>query len=231
MRARGHRQRAYDHLRTRILRLALPPGAAISEKELAADLGMSRTPVREAIMLLTDEGLVEVLPQVGTFVSRVDPERVVEAQFLREAVELASLQTLAYPLGDLGALEANLDAQDAAGDDIGRFFALDEDFHRGLMALAGHEASWTTVAAAKGHLDRARRLGIEQPGSTARFAADHRAVFDAILTGNLDRATELLRRHLRVVFDDILTLQRESPELFVTDPAARPVRRSVLVWE
>lgn len=231
MRTRGHRHRAYEHLRTRILRLALPPGVTISENELAAELGMSRTPVREAIMLLTDEGLVEVLPQVGTFVSRVDPDRVAEAQFLREAVELASLQTLGYPLGDLSALEENLAAQDAADDDIDRFFALDEDFHRGLMALAGHEASWATVAAAKGHLDRARRLGIEQPGSTARFAAEHRAVFDAIIIGDLDRATELLRRHLRVVFDDILTLQRESPELFVTDPDARPVRRSVLVWE
>lgn len=231
MRPRAHRQAAYEHLRARILRLELPPGTTISENQLAADLGMSRTPVREAIMLLVEEGLVEVLPQVGTFVSRVDPERVAEAQFLREAVELASLHTLGYPLGDLTELEENLAAQDAAGDDTDRFFGLDDDFHRLLMALAGHQGSWATVAAAKGHLDRARRLGIEQPGSTARFAAEHRAVFDAVVTGNLDRATGLLRRHLRVVFDDILTLQRESPELFVTVPGARPVRRSVLVWE
>src|SRR5690625_6073734 len=76
MRTRGHRHRAYEHLRTRILRLALPPGVTISENELAAELGMSRTPVREAIMLLTDEGLVEVLPQVDRKSTRLNSSHV-----------------------------------------------------------------------------------------------------------------------------------------------------------
>ena len=91
-RAAGSSRRAvYDELRRRVLTLQLTPGAPLSENELAAELGISRTPVRESLILLSQEGLVQVFPKVGSFVSRVDPERVADAQFLREAVELASL--------------------------------------------------------------------------------------------------------------------------------------------
>ena len=90
-RTRTNRRVVYETLRRKVLTLELPPGAALSENELAAALGVSRTPVRESLILLADEGLVQVFPQVGTFVSRVDPDRVRDAQFLREAVELAAL--------------------------------------------------------------------------------------------------------------------------------------------
>ena len=88
---RTNRRVVYETLRRKVLTLDLPPGTALSENELAAALGVSRTPVRESLILLADEGLVQVFPQVGTFVSRVDPDRVRDAQFLREAVELAAL--------------------------------------------------------------------------------------------------------------------------------------------
>ncbi|MHB1064396.1 MAG: GntR family transcriptional regulator [Georgenia sp.] len=227
------RREAYDFLRSRIIRLELPPGTAVSENEVGATLGVSRTPVREALLLLAQERLVEVIPQVGTFVSRVDPRRVHEAQFLREAVELASLRSLRSPLDPvvLAALQSNLDAQEHVTDSLGTFFELDEDFHRGLMALADHEASWETVVAAKGHLDRARLLGYKQQASTRRFVDEHRAILDALVAGNLEGAQDLLRNHVRVIFEDIQSVERTSPELFVSDPNARPVRKSVIVWE
>lgn len=232
-RPRGNRHKAYEHLRSGIIRLDFPPGTTLSENEHSAALGMSRTPVREALMLLAEEGLVDVVPQVGTFVTRVDPARVAEAQFLREAVELASLRTLATPLDAdlLGRLRENLVEQEGAGDDVARFFELDDAFHEGLMALAGHAATWAIVAAAKGHLDRARRLGVEDPGAIRARIAEHRAVLDAVVAGDLELGVDKLRHHLRVVFEDIRTIERESPQLFLTDPEARPVRRSVLVWE
>lgn len=196
-------------------------------------LGVSRTPVREALLLLAKEELVEVIPQVGTFVSRVDPRRVNEAQFLREAVEMASLRSLQPPFDPtiLDMIRANLDAQEHVTDQYGSFFELDEHFHRGLMALAGHEDSWETVAAAKGHLDRARLLGYQQEASTRRFVDEHRALFDALVEEDLLGAQDLLSSHLRVIFTDILSVQRTSPELFISDPDARPVRKSVIVWE
>jgi DNA-binding GntR family transcriptional regulator len=229
------RREVYERLRGRIVALQLAPGTALSENELAANLGVSRTPVREALIVLAEEGLVQVFPKVGSFVSRVDPRAVADAQFLREAVELASLADIpAQPDPMIVArIEANLAAQvEAAAGDAERFFALDDAFHREMLALAGHGNSWTAVQAAKGHLDRARRLGLGlDENALGRFAAEHQAIF-AAATAQSDRteARPLLRAHLRAVFDDIARVRAESPTLFVTDPDAVPIRRSVAVW-
>src|SRR5262245_36244914 len=142
------RRAVHEVLRRKVLTLELAPGAALSENELAATLGVSRTPVRESLILLADEGLVQVLPQIGSFVSRVDPVRVANAQFLREAVELASLDDLPAALDPalVEELRANLDAQRRPGIGIEEFFCLDEAFHQGLLTLAGHGNAWATVA-------------------------------------------------------------------------------------
>ena len=87
-----NRQAVHANLRQRIITLQILPGSSLSENELAAELNVSRTPVREVLILLADEGLVEVFPQIGTFVSLVDPQRVRDAQFLREAVEVTALR-------------------------------------------------------------------------------------------------------------------------------------------
>ncbi|WP_460690145.1 GntR family transcriptional regulator [Nesterenkonia suensis] len=230
---RSERHKVYRGIRERIISLDLQPGGAISENELARSLGVSRTPIREALLLLLEESLVEVFPKIGTFVSRVDPKRVAEAQFLREAVELASLRTLSAPLdaGLVRGLEENLEQQVAAGEDVRRFFELDEEFHRGLMGLAGHESSWSTVVSAKGHLDRARMLGIQEVPRVSAFVEDHRSIFEAVVSGRVADAENLLSAHLRVVFDDIEKIRNRSPELFVGDAASRPVRRPTYVWE
>ena len=230
---RTNRRVVYEKLRRKMLTLELPPGAALSENELAAELGVSRTPIREGLILLSEEGLVQVFPQVGSFVSRVNPDRVADAQFLREAVELASLDDIpAEPDGAVvAALQTNLDEQHVPGIDLEDFFALDEEFHRGLLQLGGHERVWPTVVAAKGHLDRARRLGLHvSSSSTIRFADQHADVLSAVLTGDRSEAKRLMRQHLRAVFDDIEQIRSRSPELFATSDSA-PVRRSVAVWE
>jgi DNA-binding GntR family transcriptional regulator len=226
-------RRVYQELRRRVLSLELPPGASLSENELAAALGVSRTPVREGLLLLSEEGLVQVFPKVGSFVSRVDPERVAEAQFLREAVELASLDDVpAEPdLQLVAELRENLALQQLADGDLERFFQLDEDFHRGLLRLAGHERTWPTVAAAKGHLDRARRLGLHENASTTIFVDQHASVLDALLAGDREEARALLRKHLRTVFADIEHVRRRSPELFSSNTDSVPIRRSVAVWD
>jgi DNA-binding GntR family transcriptional regulator len=230
---RTNRRKVYDTLRTKMLTLELPPGAALSENELAAALGVSRTPVRESLILLSEEGLVQVFPQIGSFVSRVDPERVADAQFLREAVELASLEGIrgALDTGLIKDLQANLHRQHAPDIDLEEFFALDEEFHQGLLRLGGHGNAWPTVVAAKGHLDRARRLGLhESSSSPTKFADQHQDVLRAVLAGDIELAKSTMRQHLRAVFDDIERIQARSPELFATS-ASTPVRRSVAVWQ
>ncbi len=221
----------HETLRQKVITLELPPGSALSENELAASLGVSRTPVRESLLLLSEEGFVQVFPQVGSFVSRVDPQRVADAQFVREAIELASLDAAPADLDDdaVAALRANLARQHEPGIDVEEFFRLDEEFHRGLLALSGHANAWATVASAKAHLDRARRLGLHQtpPGA---FAEQHQQILDTLVGGDRPRARELLRSHLRAVFDDIEQVRERSPELFASDAGSVPVRRSVAVW-
>ena len=230
--ARTNRRVVYETLRKRILTLELPPGAALSENELAAVLGVSRTPVRESLILLTEEGLVQVFPQVGSFVSRVDANKVADAQFIRESIELASLEAIpAQPQPELVAeLHANLERQHSPDIDVEEFFALDELFHQGLLGLGGHASVWPTVVAAKGHLDRARRLGLQANESTVRFADEHAAVLTAVLAGDLPLARDQLRIHLRSVFGDIEKIRQRSPELFAGSDSV-PVRRSVAVWQ
>ncbi|MDR2348274.1 MAG: GntR family transcriptional regulator [Bifidobacteriaceae bacterium] len=228
------RRGVYGALRRAIVTLELAPGAALSENELAASLGVSRTPVREALILLAEEGLVKVFPKVGSFVSRVDLKAVEDAQFLRQAVELAALSAIpAKPNPQIVArIRANLAEQRQAGIEAEHFWALDEDFHRDLLDLSGHARTWATVEGAKAHLDRARRLGLGlEPEALTRFADEHRAIFDAIMAPQRAVARRLLRAHLRAVFDDIAQVRAVSPELFAGDPDSTPTRRSVAVWE
>ena len=228
---RTARRAVHETLRQKVVTLELAPGSALSENELAASLGVSRTPVRESLLLLSEEGFVQVFPQVGSFVSRVDPRRVAAAQFVREAVELASLDAVPEPpdADGVAALRANLERQHEVGIDVEEFFRLDEDFHRGLLDLSGHEDAWSTVASAKAHLDRARRLGLDETPPHA-FVDQHQEILDAVLAGRRDSARDLLRAHLRAVFDDIEQVRARSPELFASDADSVPVRRSVAVW-
>lgn len=225
------RQVVAEALRNRILDLTLPPGTPVQEKDIAAELGVSRTPVREAFILLVHDGLIEVYPQVGTFVTRIDPAAVAEAQFVREALEIASIRDLGEKPDrpDTGRLHDLLDDQQKAvtANDVERFFALDQELHRSLMALAGHESAWRVVAAAKGHLDRARRASLPLPDTLDRLLQQHRAVVDEIDIGATDRAEEALRMHLREVFRDIDEIRSRTPHYF-TDGQSRPRRRMEL---
>jgi DNA-binding GntR family transcriptional regulator len=226
------RRFVYETLRRKVLTLELRPGEALSENELAAVLHVSRTPVRESLILLAEEGFVQVFPQVGSFVSRVDPASVADAQFLREAVELAALDDIPSRLDTdvVEELRDNLAQQQKKDIDVEEFFSLDEKYHLGLLRLSGHERAWSTVASAKGHLDRARRLGLEV-SSPRVFAGQHGEILGAILEHDLTRARTLMRTHLRAVFADIEQIRARAPELFASNTEAPPIRRNVVVWE
>ena len=225
------RDRTLSALRHRIITLELPPGTALSENDLSAELGVSRTPVRESLILLREEGLVQVFPQIGSFVSRVDPERVGQAQFVREAIECSSLGGVPVPL-DLeptADLRGNLDAQREAerAADVDRFFALDEEFHRTLLGIGGHGDAWSVVTSTKAHLDRARRLSLVDARPMDSLITQHTAVVDALVRGQVAVAVTALRTHLRTVFDDVEIIRAAHPHLFGSNGDARPVRRSV----
>ena len=225
------REQTLETLRREIISLHLAPGASLSENELAAEHGVSRTPVRESLILLQGEGLVQVYPQVGTFVSLVDPERVAEAQFIREAIECTSLDSARLPLSpaDVDALSDNLSRQVSVAErnDTNTFFELDEEFHRTLLRIAGHDSAWSTVTSQKAHLDRARRLSLVHTRPLTTLVRQHRDVADALIAGDKATAISHLRTHLRAVFDDIAAIRTARPELFSDSGAGSPVRRSL----
>ncbi|WP_026539000.1 GntR family transcriptional regulator [Arthrobacter sp. 9MFCol3.1] len=223
------RDQTLETLRRRIISLQLPPGEPLSENELAQELGVSRTPVRESLILLREEGLVQVYPQIGSFVSLVDLGRVSEAQFVREAIECASLRDLSVDDAGIAGLRAVLQGQteaEAAGD-VEEFFRLDEEFHRELLRLAGHESAWAAVNSAKAHLDRARRLSLLETRPISTLIQQHAAVVDALEANNLADADSSLRLHLRGVFEDVQRIQQATPQLFSDGATRRPTRRSV----
>jgi DNA-binding GntR family transcriptional regulator len=224
------RDSVLETLRRRIVSLELAPGQPLSENDLAKELGVSRTPVRESLILLRGEGLIEVYPQVGSFVSLVDLGRVSQAQFIREAIECASLEDTAGAEADaLAPLRANLAEQRGAveANDAERFFELDEEFHRELLQLGGHASAWAAVNSAKVHLDRARRLSLAGTRPLDVLLDQHTAVVDEVEARRTASAVEALRTHLRAVFEDVERIQAASPELFAGSEPARPVRRTV----
>lgn len=219
-RVRGENTRRLVHtwLRRQIIDLELAPGAPLSEAEIGASLGVSRTPVRESLILLAEEGLVEVFPQRGSFVGPIRYEDVVAAQFVRESIECTSLELGGGHVGDgdvaeLRALIVRQREADRDGDE-GGFFDLDEQFHQTLLRVCGHESAWRIVSSAKAQMDRARRLSLPEGGKMTDLVEQHAAVVDALAGGDVAAAVSRLREHLRVVLEDITHIQQQRPELF-----------------
>lgn len=220
------RSLAYGRIRDDVIRGVFAPGALLSENELATSLGLSRQPVREALLLIAQEGLVEVRPQSGTYVTRIDPGRVREAQFIREAIELASLAACEAPSDQDERMLRDLIAAQRSARDRNAFYPLDEDFHRALLGLAGHANAWAAVNAAKGHLDRARYVGMSATRDVQDYVDDHERVVDALAAGDADAAAAALREHLRLVFDDLEAVRSQHPELFDAVTPSRSGRAS-----
>src|SRR3954447_15560880 len=212
------RTQVYATLRDAIIRAELPPGRKLSENELATWLGVSRTPIREALVRLRDERLVAIVPQLGTFVSYISTQAVSDAHFIREALECAAIRETAIVAteDDIASLEENLRAQERADErgDFDAFYVLDEEFHRVLCDLSGHATVWAVSQRAKGHLNRIRRLSIPMPTYIGEMIAEHRDVVAAVAEHDPDLAEERLRHHLRMVLREIPQIRSEHPDYF-----------------
>lgn len=211
--------RVREALRRDILAMASLPGTLIAEKELTERFGVSRTPVREALIKLREEGLVEIFPQAGTFVARIPAAAIPEAVFIRQTLESATVARLAARPGeiDLRRAEATIARQQercAAGDQEG-FHLADEDFHAALAAAAGHPGVWKIAQAAKGQIDRCRRMTLPVPGRMAAVIAEHGAILAAIAAGEVAPAQAAMEHHLGTLVPDLAALRRSHPHYFV----------------
>ena len=208
----------YAALRDQIVRAELAPGERLSEAELGERLGVSRTPIREALGRLRDDRLVEVRPQIGTFVARISPAAVSDAQFIREALECTAVRVSAELADDesMAQMEENLRAQERATDriDIDSWQLLDDTFHRQICDLSGHPAVWPVNERAKSHLNRLRRLSLSMPDYLPTMVEAHRTVAEAVGNHDPDGAEAALREHLRAVLREVPRIREQHPDYF-----------------
>lgn len=225
-RKRSRADIVHDELRHLIVTLQLQPGQPLPEKELCERFGVSRTPLREAILRLAEHGLVAVAPQHGTFVAGISPRAVRLAHFMRENLEIPAFRRLAqHPSPDLKPAREILLAQKiaAARNDQAEFILLDDSFHEALFEAADLREVWAVIHARKGHLDRIRFIQGNARGSVEVPLAQHETILQALADRDPNRAADLLREHIAGSLVFMERHLRERPGIFLDDDA--PARR------
>jgi DNA-binding GntR family transcriptional regulator len=195
-------ERVYEHVRREIVENRLQPGAELNEAALAASLGVSRGPVREAVKHLAAEGLVTMRARRRPVVSELTHDELVEAYQVREALEVLAIK-LAVPRltsGQLGELESLHEAMAVCVeiDSVSGFFAANDRFHALLVAASGNRKLIELHGQLTGQMGRYRLQSLALRGTMKRSIAEHRAIMRAIRKGDADRAAHLLAEHIRV---------------------------------
>jgi GntR family transcriptional regulator, rspAB operon transcriptional repressor len=209
--------RVHEELTSAIRDLRLPPGAVLSETDLSVRLGVSRTPLRETISRLVDQGLLRVVSQVGTSVALIDMAAVEEACFIRSALETAAFQD-ACSADDLdvtelrGILARQEDA--VASGDADAFFDADEDLHQEVFRLGGHPGVWTVVQRSKVELDRLRRLILPEAIATRDLIDEHTRIVDLLAERDVQQGVEIIHRHSRHVLRQAADVRLRHPDYF-----------------
>lgn len=207
-------------LRGMIVRNQLIPGTRLSEKDIADRFGVSRQPVREVFIKLAEEGLLEVRPQRGTFVVKISIDAVLDARFVREAVEADVVKLCAelQPEGLVAELRAQIAAQAkiTTADGVA-FVPLDDLFHRTLAEAAGRPKAWDVIEGMKSQLDRVRQLSTSSLKLT-QLIHQHSAIAEAIEAGNPAQADQAMRAHLKLILDDLPPIRAAYPQYFEGAP-------------
>ncbi|WP_316858577.1 GntR family transcriptional regulator [uncultured Cohaesibacter sp.] len=204
-------------LRQQIIHNQLPPGSRVSEAELAESFKVSRQPVREAFIKLNNDGLLDILPNRGSFVKKISKAQVMDARFVREAIEADIVRLVAEEHDP--ALERELANQIAhqakaveAGDpDL--FINLDEIFHQTLAEAACKMGAWAVIQDQKAQMDRVRYLSLMEQ-NTSKLLVQHQAIVTAIADHDTAGAESAMRSHLKKILKDLPTIAKHKPELF-----------------
>lgn len=211
-------QKVYQTLRQAILSLAYKPGEILRKPEICDALGVSRSPVADAVARLAAEGLVDVIPQAGTFVARFSMQEIREGAFLREAIEVAAIEKVAAQITDaqLQLLRRNLTVQAAlvADGDIPGFYAMDAAMHELLLSFTGFAKLSQVSETAWLHVNRARQLILPVPGRVQATLAEHQAILTALEARDPAAARDAIRSHLRQLITYLEPLERDRPDLF-----------------
>lgn len=214
-RARRAAPQVYEWLRDRIISLDYAPGTTLSRTDLVKRFALSQTPIRDALMRLSGEGLVDIFPQSTTRVSPIDLRQAIQTHFMRRSIEIEIVRSLALAADKpfvprLKAIVADQRAQ-YAGADLTAFEASDRAFHRVLYESADVPDLWTLIRDRSGHIDRLRRLDLPSPGKIEQILASHAAIVGAIAASDAAAAQESLRVHLSGTLSHIDEISAAHP--------------------
>lgn len=214
--ARG--PQVYKALREAILELRLRPGTPISENWVCQQCDVSRTPAREALIRLAQEDLIDVFPQEGSFVAPISLKKVIEASFIREALEVSILKIAGqvWTQADTEAAQEILERQrlHAAQGDNAAFYREDQGFHHYFATVAGAEAMSTVINETATHLVRIRKLTHPEEGRMDQALKDHEAILRHVAKGDIDLATQAVIAHLSRAFQAQTRAAERYPEYF-----------------
>lgn len=201
-----------------IVSLEIRPGTRLSEQEIADHYGVSRQPVRQALISLASKDLVVVLPQRGTIVTRLSTKRLMEARFVREAIETAVVRQACTDF--LPANRAHLEtvlaaqAKAAANDDPAAFAQEDQEFHLTLANGIGCPLAWVGIRDLKAHMDRVTRLILRGTPWMTFLVQQHTHIVEAIDRRDPAAAAAAMSDHMAAVVQKLASAQAEHPDLF-----------------
>ena len=220
--SRSYTTQIHALLRDPIVRGQLPPGTPLSEAAIAAAMGISRTPVREALRHLVQEQLVEIYPQVATRVAPLQVDLIREGCFVRRALECANLLDVVKTISDTQRMEIRSllsqlqDALNNGAHDL--LFQLDEEMHCRLFEFAGRTQVWTLIADTKLHLDRVRRLLIDHiEGHDERILSEHKEIVELLLAGDAENLCLKMQQHIEAVAVHLIELRKCIPDSYFSD--------------
>lgn len=224
--------KVYDELLAMIMDFRLKPFDLISEKVLAETLGISRTPVREALARLANVGLVDIYAQRGSVVAPLRIAALERSQFLRESVEVglvtrAIVSPRRIELVEQLQREISLQETLASIEDHERFSRSDELFHQYIASAAGFSGIWNDIATARLHMNRFRALTPPDIESCSTIIAQHSAIMQAVASLDESRAAKAMQVHLRKIFPLIPELKKRFSEYFesASSEAGKRVQR------
>ena len=211
--------RVLDRIRQAIVQLQFRPGNPLSEAEIARQLGVSRQPVREAFIKLSDIGLLEIRPQRGTFVRLISIREVENARFIREAIEVAIVRKAAGTATDadfdrLAEIIADQKSVSRSGDNVA-FLRLDEMFHQAIARSADCEDAWRVLESLKTQMDRVRFLSLPKATPLKLIIEQHQRILQGIKAHSPDESERAMRLHLSEILVSLPHLAAKYPSLFV----------------
>jgi DNA-binding GntR family transcriptional regulator len=211
--------RVYEFLKDEIVSLKLQPGKSISENEVAERLQVSRTPVREAFLRLSQDDLITVYPQKGSFVSFIDLDHLEETRFMREHLEVATVKLACelFTENNFNEMKEILEAQKKSivSKDHEKFYELDDRFHSILFSGCHKSRIWDVIQNMMSiNFNRMRYLSLSEELNTDIIISQHHEIVEAIKERNPKQAEKVVREHLNLVVIDRKELNKRYPNYF-----------------